>query len=1442
MSLNESYPQHVVTAVIVAHDGVAWLARVADAISEQTRPIQRVVAVDTGSRDRSGSVLTAKFGQAAVFGMDRNTGYAAAVARAVSHRAANVPVPSAAGIPPSDRIEWLWLLHDDCEPAPDALEQLLRGAAETKTAAVLGPKLRDWSSRETILEAGITLDSAARRVTNIEPREVDQGQHDGDRDVVAVSSAGMLVRRDVWDQLGGFDAGMSLFMEDIDFCWRVHSAGYRVRVITDAVAYHVRAATRRRRPISVGRRAQMLDRRNGLLTLLGNLTFGRMLVATVSNVVVSVLRVAFFLLAKRLVAALDESAAVIAVLVHPLGMFLARRRRASGRRAAYSRIRGDLPSGHSARRAYEFLLSAMMKPGHMDAAGAHHASVDPVDDDSLLVDNGLARKILTSPGVLTVIGLIVVTLVASRSLLGSGPLGGGALVPTWGGATDLWRTSLQAFHPAGVGSTAPAPAYLAVISALATVLFGKAWLALDVILIGCVPLAGLTARIAASRVTSSAAIRSWAAASYALLPVAMGVIASGRFGSAVAFVLLPLIALALSRIFTSTDRRAGRAAWAAGLLVAVGAAFVPLLWLMAVGACLVGAALVRNTRPRVLRNLAIVIAVPPVLLFPWTATFFSRPSQLLLEAGIPLHGASVAARPMMMLSPGGPGLPPYWVTAGLIAVAFAALFVGRRRKLVMAGWAVALSGMLVAILASHVVVHPAPQSTVILWAGLPLALAALGLLLAAVAGADGLTRMRPSRRGWRMVASVRGSWVAAAALAGCSAPLLAAGFWVISGVKGPVHPAKDQFVPELVAVADGQRHQVRTLVLRSDHGQVSYLLMRGTSPSLADTALIVPGPAQLALNDAVAALISPTGGQAVRLSQVLAEFDIGYVLLRAPANPQLINVLNKVEGLRPYSTTPTYSLWQLQTSPAHVTVLEKDGTVVPVPSGPVGLSGVRAPSAGGIVMLAEPAAPGWYASLSGRPLARVASPAGSWAQAFRLPPGGGMLQVGYSGLARELSLVGELFVLLIVAGLALPGVYLADQPDQRVTGGRHGAGRSDAITAENEGTEETRADASGERSGLTADEAGSEAVAAGAAAGAGVPDGTGKPRSTGDLTDGRELEEAGVPAASDGARSAPPVRSLAGRVAKARPRPAGHGADSPSPPASPARLARAWPYADETDPGRVPAAGHAEGAPGDDVSYQGGVVPRQEIGQTSWPQESARMGGGMPRDGQFSRSAETKGGRGVSGSWPPPAELPGSRSQGVPDYPRQPRPDPSGDGSWPADGPAPGGPARTGRGRWPRPGERGLARPSASAGDERYYQDRRAEPRGGRDASAAVRPGGWDGADGELEPLPPADPNRWPARRSAWRPQPGTPPGLPEQGLPEQGLSGQGLPGQRTPEQQWREPEPNAGRRALRGWRSRSGQRRAAEPSRGWDQLDVRRGDNYDQPESGRDSERESWR
>ncbi len=210
--------------MVVAHDGARLLPGLIQAVREQTHPVYRAIGVDTGSRDRSGATLTELLGRDAVFGMEPESGFGAAVAHALRHPAARTPAPES-GPDQDPPAEWVWLLHDDCEPAPDALEQLLRAADRSRSAAVLGPKLRDFSNRRVLREVGITTDRAGRRLTGIEPGEIDQGQQDGTRVVLAISSAGMLIRRDVWDQVGGFDPNLPLFRDDIDFCWRVHAAG-----------------------------------------------------------------------------------------------------------------------------------------------------------------------------------------------------------------------------------------------------------------------------------------------------------------------------------------------------------------------------------------------------------------------------------------------------------------------------------------------------------------------------------------------------------------------------------------------------------------------------------------------------------------------------------------------------------------------------------------------------------------------------------------------------------------------------------------------------------------------------------------------------------------------------------------------------------------------------------------------------------------------------------------------------------------------------------------------------------------------------------------------------------------------------------------------------------------------------------------------------------------
>jgi GT2 family glycosyltransferase len=229
---------HHVTAVVVTHNGGTWLPAVMSTLASQTRPADGAVGVDTGSTDNSAAVLRATLGLDRVI-TTANEGFGHAV-RTGLERVGRIEVQE--GDEFAELITWVWLLHDDSAPDSGCLEALLNTADDNPSASILGPKILGWHDRRLLLEVGVSITGAGRRYTGLERGEHDQGQHDGVRDVMSVSSAGMLVRRDVWELLQGFDPQVPFFRDDLDFCWRAHRAGERVIIATDAVMHHREAS------------------------------------------------------------------------------------------------------------------------------------------------------------------------------------------------------------------------------------------------------------------------------------------------------------------------------------------------------------------------------------------------------------------------------------------------------------------------------------------------------------------------------------------------------------------------------------------------------------------------------------------------------------------------------------------------------------------------------------------------------------------------------------------------------------------------------------------------------------------------------------------------------------------------------------------------------------------------------------------------------------------------------------------------------------------------------------------------------------------------------------------------------------------------------------------------------------------------------------------------
>ncbi|MFD0685336.1 glycosyltransferase [Actinomadura fibrosa] len=1024
--MSPTLDRHVVTAVLVAHDGARWLPETLKALLTQARPVQRLVAVDTGSRDRGPAVLAEVMGADGVLTLPRTTGYGEAVAEALRQDAASAPVPD--DDPGNPRTEWVWLLHDDSVPAHDALAHLLRTADADPNVAVLGPKVRDWGDRRVLREAGVAIDGAGRRETGIDRREFDQGQHDGVRDVLAVGSAGMLVRRDVWNRLGGFDVEFGMFRDDLDFCWRAHAAGHRVVVATDAVVYHAEAARRGAREVGMtAEHPSRVDRRNAILTLLANQPLGPMLRSLVRNVWASLVHALYLLIVKRPDAARHELGALGDVLRAPGRLRRARAARADGRTRVHRSVRRFQPRWVAVRRLVEAVSEYL----------AAHERDREADDDVPPDEPGPLRRLLARPGVMVVLALAAVAVAAERSLLtAAGRLGGGALVPAWGGASDLWAQYTAGWHPVGLGTDAGSPPWVGIVAVLSTVSFGKPWLAVSVLLLGSVPLAGLTAyrasrllvlepprtgrraRATGRRIPVSA-VRAWFAAVYALLPAATGAIAGGRLGTAVVHVLLPLIALNVARMYglprfaagpRAARKRASRAAWAVALLLAVAMAFVPLVWPLALACCGLLWALFDRPGRVGRRNLAVALAVPPLLLGPWTAGLLLHPSRFLLEAGLHRPGAPAGAADLLALSPGGPGTSARWVLAGLLAAAVCALPLRGRRTAVLAGWLLAVFALLVAILASAATVTKGAD-TGPAWPGTALLFAGAGVLLAATAAVQRGTEVLAGKH---LIYKAGGAVVALAAL---TAPVLAAAGWILGGAGGPLGRTDPDAVPQFVHAPGG----ARTLVLHRERtGRVSYTVLRDARPMLGEAETPAGRAAAERLDGLVAGLAAGREGDD---GPALSRMGIQYVLVPRPASDRLTGVLDAAPELSRLSRTDTFAVWRLQGASARLMLVE-GSTVTPLAAGRTGAL-VRVPPGTGTrtLLLAEPSDGGWRASLDGREI--KTRTVDGWAQGYEVPASGGEFRLTRSMTLRHVWVAVQGVAVLLVAVLALPGA----QPD-----------------------------------------------------------------------------------------------------------------------------------------------------------------------------------------------------------------------------------------------------------------------------------------------------------------------------------------------------------------------------------------------------------------------------
>ena len=188
-----------------------------------------IIVADNGSTDESLDVLRKEFPSVKTIVLDKNYGFAEGYNRAIDQ------VDS----------EYVVLLNSDVETPEGWLEPLLRYMDEHPDVAAVQPKIHSWAHKERFEHAGAAggylnwLGYPYCRGRKLWHVEEDHGQYDSVVEVDWTSGACMCVRTHAYKELGGLDAAFFAHMEEIDLCWRMRNAGWKLVCVPDSTVYHL---------------------------------------------------------------------------------------------------------------------------------------------------------------------------------------------------------------------------------------------------------------------------------------------------------------------------------------------------------------------------------------------------------------------------------------------------------------------------------------------------------------------------------------------------------------------------------------------------------------------------------------------------------------------------------------------------------------------------------------------------------------------------------------------------------------------------------------------------------------------------------------------------------------------------------------------------------------------------------------------------------------------------------------------------------------------------------------------------------------------------------------------------------------------------------------------------------------------------------------------------
>lgn len=210
----------IATIIVVTHNTARWRARQKAALEAQTDKRWRLIVIDNASRAEERPLAEHFPGGATIIQNDANVGFA---------EANNIGARGAA-------TSYLVFLNPDAFPEPEWFATLIAVAERYPQAGALGCSQRREGAPGVLDGAGDVLHAsglAYRAGYGKRWQAPPLGE------TFSACGAAMLVRREAFEAIGGFDERYFCFFEDVDLCFRLRLAGWRVLQSPDAIVSHV---------------------------------------------------------------------------------------------------------------------------------------------------------------------------------------------------------------------------------------------------------------------------------------------------------------------------------------------------------------------------------------------------------------------------------------------------------------------------------------------------------------------------------------------------------------------------------------------------------------------------------------------------------------------------------------------------------------------------------------------------------------------------------------------------------------------------------------------------------------------------------------------------------------------------------------------------------------------------------------------------------------------------------------------------------------------------------------------------------------------------------------------------------------------------------------------------------------------------------------------------